>query len=215
MLLLVFTGSALVELRAAQRLQAALALESAQAFWIAEGGLSHAAWLRSAIPSPVAFAGGSFTVTRRGAEYTAAGVRGAAARVLTRSFTSSGPLDEAASGASAVTRNKRSLELRLFSTSASDAQITAFALAADAATPAVERLRLEGSDLWRTPSGAALPTGLLPLNSGSASQRTVAAGDDPRLRIEFASNLSGTRSFTLQLAFTDGSSSTIVFTLTW
>jgi hypothetical protein len=214
MVLLLLAGSALSELRAAQRLRGTLALESARAFWIAEAGLWHAAWLGAALPAPVAFAGGAYAVDVNAAEHRSTGTCGSAARVLTRSFTArTGPLDVPASVASAVVRGHRIFELDLVSVAPGDLRLASFAFAADAVTPRIDRVRLENADVWRSSAGAALPTGLLALNAGTPREQTVPAGERPRLRFNFTANLSGRRTFTLELVFTDGSRSTLVFTL--
>jgi hypothetical protein len=83
MLVLLLTGVALSEIFGAQRMREVNALQSAQAFWIAEAGVWHAAHNLAALSTPVSFGGGSYTVTKSGSTYTSTGTIGAATRVVT------------------------------------------------------------------------------------------------------------------------------------
>jgi len=86
MLVLLLAGVALAELSAAESLEGALSVESARAYWIAEAGVWHAASASTAIPTPVAFAGGQYSVARSGNTYTATGRFHDATRVVSLTF---------------------------------------------------------------------------------------------------------------------------------
>ncbi len=90
MLILLLAGVALSELFGAQRMQAVLAVESAQAYWAAEAGLWQAAYTDSEIAGAFAYAGSTFTVTKSGNSYTATAVRNDARRSVSFTFTTSG-----------------------------------------------------------------------------------------------------------------------------
>jgi hypothetical protein len=90
MLILLLAGVALAELFGAQRMQSVLAVESSQAFWIAEAGLWHAAHEDTDLSTPVAFASGTYTVTKSGDDYTSTGVRHNATREASFTFAASG-----------------------------------------------------------------------------------------------------------------------------
>ena len=89
MLILLLAGISLSELFGAQRMQSVLAIESTQAFWIAEAGVWHAAWSGAEITTPLAFAGGTYAVAVSGNDYTSTGVRGQATRIVDRTLTAS------------------------------------------------------------------------------------------------------------------------------
>jgi hypothetical protein len=86
MLILLLAGVALSELCAAQRLEGALAVESARAYWIAEAGVWHAANAAASITTPVSYAGGQYTASRSGSTYTGTGTFHDAKRVVSFTF---------------------------------------------------------------------------------------------------------------------------------
>ena len=86
MLILLLAGVALSELFGAQRLEGALSVESARAYWIAEAGVWHAANAAAAITTPVTYAGGQYTVAKSGSTYTATGSFHDATRVVSFTF---------------------------------------------------------------------------------------------------------------------------------
>lgn len=86
MLILLLAGLALAELFGAVRLEGALSVESARARWIAEAGVWHAASVSAAVPTPVAFAGGQYSVAKTGNTYTATGRMHDATRVVSFGF---------------------------------------------------------------------------------------------------------------------------------
>ena len=221
MLILLLMAVALSELFGAQRMQSVIEVESAQAFWIAEAGLWHAAHEQAAISTAVTFAGGDYTVTKSGDDYTATGTSNDATRVVSLTLTLSGggggPIDEAASAATAaeVPGDPDRFSLDIVSISGSDVVIESFDLSADVATEPVTRVELADMRIWREDSGVALPTGVVALNDGTTADRTVPAGTSPNLLIRFLNDPTGSVEYTLVLAFTDETSSTIVFTITW
>ena len=54
-----------------------------------------------------------------------------------------------------------------------------------------------------------------PASRDQRNDRTISAGTRATLGVEFMRNQSGTVEYTLVLRFTDGSSSTLVFTIAW
>lgn len=86
MLVLLLVGVALSELFSAQRLAGALSVESARAYWIADAGVWHAASVAVDITTPVAFAGGQYTVAKSGSTYTSTGTLHDARRVVALTF---------------------------------------------------------------------------------------------------------------------------------
>ena len=224
MLILLLAGGALAELFGAQRMRSVLSVESTEAFWIAEAGLWHAAHGDTDIATPVPFASGAYTVTKSGDDYVATGTWDQAARVVSFTFTgssggggSSGPLDEAASAATASVAGGKKVTLDLISTSSSDAVIESFALSADVSTEKLRRVDLDSNRIWQGDTGSVdLPTGVLALNRGTTAERTIVAGASPPLLLSFQNNPSpGAVVYTLVLFFTDGTSSTITFTIAW
>ena len=215
MLILSLCGVALSELVAAQRYQSVIALDSSRAFRIAEAGLWHAAHEDMALPTPVPYAGGSYTVEKNGTLFISTGtIFDAKRRVSLRFGLEFGPLDESASEASVVRVNRRRFEIDLVSISPADLVIESFALSSDVGNEELHRLRLDGNQIWHA-HGVFLPTGTTALNEGSTADRTILAGTSPTLRVEFRRNQTGTVEYTLVLDFTDGSSATLVFTITW
>lgn len=225
MLIMLLAGVALAELFGAQRMQSLHGVQASQAYWIAEAGAWHAALEDDSITTPVSFAGGSYTVSKAGDEYTSTGEKLAARRVVTRAITAAGsggggggggePLDEVASAATAARQNHKRATLDLVSITSSDVEISTFSLSADQSTEKLKRLRLDGKQIYKKNSGLNLPTGTVALNKGSSSHRTVPAMESPELRIEFKHSPDDDITYTLVLNFTDGSSETIVFTIEW
>ena len=124
------------------------------------------------------------------------------------------PLDEGASAASAVGVGRRRFNIDLVSISPIDVVIESFSLSSDVGSEELHRLRLNVSWIWHA-HGVFLPTGTTALNLGSAAGRTIPAGTSPTLRVDFRRNQTGSVEYTLVLHFTDGSSSTMVFTINW
>jgi len=129
----------------------------------------------------------------------------------------SGALDVAAAAATAAVDSSKIFSLDLVSSSATDAEIESFDLSGPAATKRVRYLRLAGLAIWNGPAaGTNLPTGVVALNAGSTADRSVSAGTSPTLEVEFKTAESASPvTYTLILAFTDGASSTITFTIAW
>ena len=107
------------------------------------------------------------------------------------------------------------MKLDLVSLSSEDAVLESFSISANTANEDLKKLKLDNKEIWKKNSGAELPTGTLALNKGSTSNRTIDAGDDPELKIEFKKNEDDTLTYTLVLNFTDGTSSTLTFTVSW
>jgi MSHA pilin protein MshD len=161
-------------------------------------------------------ADGSTDAKRIRVKVTWTGARGGELSLTTmraRTCGSSDPLDEIASVATAARRTARRCELDLVSNSPCDAILASFALSAGAVNPDVDRLRLDNRNIWT--GSAALPTGLTTLNRGTSANRTIPAGGSKTLDIRFDSAPSGTITYTLALTFTNGTSSTLVFTIAW
>jgi hypothetical protein len=213
MLILLLAGFALTELTGAQRLGSVIALDSGKAYWIAEAGIQHAAYVEATIGSPVTFGGGTYTVTKSSNTYTSQGAFGGAKRTAVETFVAPGPLDVPASVATADNISVKEVTLDLFNISAANVEIASFSLSANVATHAVKVLKLDGDGIWVGP--VSLPTGVRPMNDGDSTKRTIAAGTSDELYIEMNGEPSGTIVYTLVLYFTDSSSSTLVFSIAW
>ena len=217
-LLLSLCGIALTELVAAQRFQSAVGIGSARAYWIAEAGLWHAAQEGTELLTPVAYAGGSYTVQKNGEVYVSTGRFAEATQVVSLEFRDSGAgagvLDEEASQATARRIDNRRFEIDLVSLSTSDLVIESFSLSSSVGTPELHTFRLAGRQIWHA-HGVHLPLTNTPLNQGSTRDRSIPAGASPTLRVEFRRRQSGTVEYRLALHFTDGSSASLSFTIDW
>lgn len=221
MLILLSAGTALSELFADQRLATVSDVQSAQAYWAAEGGTWHAAQLSAAISTAEALSASSYTVTKTDEVYTATAVCSGVTRIVTRDVTtsisqssSSDVLDATASAATASQDDSDEVTLKLVSISGSDHEIETIALSADISTTDLKSCYLDSKKILE--DHESLPTGALTAQNGSASDKTISAGDDPDFTIQFMDELAvGTYTFTLDLVFTDGSSDTVVFTVEW
>ena len=226
MLLLSLCGGALAEVFGAQRSQSVLSVESARAFWIAEAGAWHAAYVGTDLTAPVAFAGGSYTVTSSGTIYRSTGVQGSARRDATATLLPPGsgggsgggggggplvdPIDESATINTVSRKGKDKIEFDLVTASGYPVILASFSLSANSATTPVDKVKLDNKDVWKIRNGVALPTGTLALNDGDPDERMIEPGTDPELRIEFKGKPRGTITYTLVLSFTNGTSSTLV-----
>jgi len=217
MVILLLAGFALTELNGAQRLHSTIALDSVKAYWIAEAGIQHAAYTEAAISSPVTFNGGTYTVTKSSDSYTATGSWGGAKRLATENFAilPDGPLDVAASVATAAKASGKEFTLDLVSISSVDVVLASFSLSASASTTMAKKLKRDGHEVWKQDAGVALPTGILSMNQGSTGDRTVPVGSAKEFKYEAVANPSGTITYTLVLYFTDSSSSILVFAIVW
>jgi len=126
----------------------------------------------------------------------------------------SGVIDESASEATAVRTNPKAFDLNLVSLSSVDLEIASFSLSASIAGEELRRSRLAGQSIWHD-FGVFLPAGPVILNDGTQADRTIPAGGSPALSIEFRVNQSGTILYQLDIVFTDGSSASLSFTITW
>ena len=122
---------------------------------------------------------------------------------------------EGLSGEAATDDDRRTVWVPLINVANRDLVIESISLSADVETAGLQRFRL-GSDLYfNIGGGVPLPTGTIPLTGISEAERTVYALESPLLEIRFARNPRGTVTYTLVLNFTEGTSSTIVFTVQW
>lgn len=122
------------------------------------------------------------------------------------------PIDEVASVAT-LNEEDDKVEIDLVSISPSDAIIVSFSLSASSSSEQVWEIELDEDDIWEESSGVSLPTGVLALNMGSTSDRTVPAGDDIEIEIKFEDDFEDPNTYTLVLTFLDGTSSTLVFSV--
>ena len=137
-------------------------------------------------------------------------------RLLSTLLVPTGPLDIDASVGTIATPNSRRFSLDLVSLSAVGTEIEKFELSASRAMPDLEEFELATARIWEEPLGISLPTGEVTLNNGTASERTVSAATSPSALFEFASDpTGGVVNYTLVIHFTDGSSSTLTFSVTW
>ena len=220
MLVLMMAGVSLSEATGAQRMQSAWTVHATRAYWIAEAGLWHAHHEGAAPSSPVAFAGGQYTVTGSSGTFTSLGELSGAARTVSytprgTTTTVSSPIDVAASAATSTNSGRRRAQLNLVSVSTIDVEIESFELDADSPGDLVWRVSLDSTDIFRDDNYPAIPTGVQLLNRGSSAQRTVTAGDDPLLSIRFRNRPAGTVEYTLTLQFTDGTNAVVPFTIAW
>jgi hypothetical protein len=216
MLILLLCGVALSEVFGSQRMQAVMQVEATRASWIAEAGLWHAAHEETALTTAVPFAGGNYTVAKNGNDYSSTGaIEGATQRTTRQMLASQGPLDEAASVATVKRKGHKEFELDLVSISATDVIIQSFDFSADDNSYQAHEFKLDHKSVWHEHHGYSMPTGVTLLNQGHAHDRTIKAGKEPELRYKSDSKPSGTIAYTLILNFTDGSSSTLSFSVTW
>lgn len=172
----------------------------------------------SAAPDPVtAAANGSTELKRIRVKVTWTGGKGGELTLETmrarHCLPGVDPLDETASAATASRNNSFRCSLQLVSNSACDRVLDSFSLS-PAGTINLTTLQLAGNTIWS--GGQELPTGQTTLNSGTAADRTVAAGASPTLKIVFARNMpNGPTGYTMVLYFTNSTSSTINFTINW
>jgi|GEM_PF-3602466 len=226
MLILLSAGTALVELFGTQRMATVDKIESAQSFWSAEAGAWHAAQTGAEISTAVDFAGTTYTVTKSGDDYTSTAERNGTIRVVTATLAapteeedeeeSSGTLlDESASAATAYQHDDDHFHVDLVSIASNDLEIESIELNADNSPPNLKEFKLDNKKIIEDVDEE-LPTGVVTLNDGSSSDRTIEAGDDPEARIRFKDDFDeGTTEFTLTVHFTDGSSDAIDFSVTW
>lgn len=127
----------------------------------------------------------------------------------------SGPLDEDGTVDTAEVSGNH-WDMELISLSASDLVIDTFALSADRAMPNLKEIKIDNTKIFSDSSGEPLPTGTISPNSGDADDRTLPALTDTDARVKFKSApTSGDSLITLVLNFTDGSSATLEFPLSW
>ncbi|MEM7310236.1 MAG: hypothetical protein AAF682_26410 [Planctomycetota bacterium] len=216
MLLLLAAGLALVELSSAQRLRSTVTADSFRAFWVAEAGMWHAALLDAEIAAPVAFSGGSYTVTQTGDDYASAGTVREATRVVRGTFfgggSSKGPIDVVATAATARPSSFNRIRMQLVTLTDDPYEIESFSLSASGFHPPLRRLRLDRSPIWF--GFEWLPMSDEPPNRGSTDDRTIEGGSPP-LNLAFWWSPFGSQDYELTLSFADGSSSTIRFTIDW
>jgi len=104
-------------------------------------------------------------------------------------------------------------DIDLISISGDDVEIESFEFTSSTSPSPISQAKLDGSEIWS--GNASFPTGVLTLNSGSSSARTIAAGTTDTLWFQNTDDPSGNESYTLVVNFTDGSSSTINFSISW
>jgi len=224
LLLMLYAGTALTEVFSVQRMRAVNRVQSAQAYWVAEAGAWHAAQIGESISTPVSFGSGSYTVVRDGDRYVSLASRNGTRRVVSATLSRSEELleedsgellDEVASAASAYDHDEDHFHIDLYSLSDDDLQIASFELSANASTPDLEEIKLDNKKILSSAS-LSLPTGVTALNDGSDSERTIEALDAPQARIKFDDDFDdGTYTFTLVLTFTDGSSDSVTFSVSY
>jgi len=124
-------------------------------------------------------------------------------------------IDEAAAAATAYSHNDDHFHIDLVSLAGSDLEIESVELTANNSPPNLKEFKLDNHKIINN-LDEELPTGVVTLNDGSTSDRTIEAGDDPEARIKFKDDFDeGTTEVTLTLHFTDGSSDSITFSVTF
>jgi hypothetical protein len=220
MLILLLCGFALTELSSSQRMQSVLAVDSAKAYWIADAGVWHAVYAQSAIASPVAFGGGTYTVAKSAQAYTATATWGEATRTAFEDFDNwadgiPSPLDEAAAVASAVKKDADEFTLTVTSIWPTDVEIASFDLSTSGTQLQGHRWKLNGHDIWHEHGGWNLPTYGTPLNNGTQSDRTIPAGASYELLYHSHVAPTGTVTYYVNFYFTNGLQTNLVFSITW
>ena len=121
--------------------------------------------------------------------------------------------DEAAAAATAYIHNDDHFHVDLVSLWPSDLEIESIELSADNSPPNFKEFKLDSHKIIKD-LDVELPTGIVAINAGNTSQRTLEAGDDPEARIKFKDDFDeGTTNITLVVHFTDGSSDSITFSV--
>lgn len=216
MLILLLCGVSLSEIFGAQRLQAVMNLEAAQSNWIAEAGLWHAAHEDIEITTPVAFAGGTYAVTRFGTKYTATGdLDQAESEAIRLMVLPEEPIEIDYSLATLDIDTSKKFTLDLYSIWPDDLVIAAFDLSDDSGSYEAHRFKLGGQDIWHEHGGVATPTGVTPLNKGTTAQRTITSFGSEQLLFQSHTEPSESVTYTLVLYFTTAPSATLVFTVAW
>lgn len=216
MLILMLCGVALSEVFGAQRMQSVMNIEAARASWIAEAGLWHAAHEKTVLTTPVPFAGGSYTVSKQASTYTSAGVMDEATNLVMRKmWPAEGPLDVEATVSTVKRTSDKKFKMNLISIWPEDVVIESFELNNDSGEYGAHRFKHKGSDIWHEHSGIDVPTGLTALNKGSTSKRTVKANASTKLEFQSHEKPDDTINYTLILHFTNGTQSTLAFSIEW
>lgn len=133
---------------------------------------------------------------------------------LPQSAALDNPIDADASAKTAKRKSARSMQLELVSIDAADVRLEAFSLGSTSKNELV-KLKLHSKEIWRHKRGKKLPIGKTSMNRGSNSQRTIPAGERPRLELQLEDKPRGSKSYTLTLYFSDGRSSVVNFDITW
>lgn len=223
MLILTISGAMLSELFASQRMSSVSAIESAQAHWAGEGAIWHAAYEESSLPSGIALGGSTYTVVKNGDDYTVSSQRNTTTRELSanvagsvRLITSGAPLHDSVSASTAYTHQGNHFHVSLASIHADDAVIAGFRVLSGGAVPELTQLRLGGNQIWSDVSGTAVPTTVQALNSGTTADRTVASNSTTDLMLTFESDVTpGDILIWVGLFYTNGTSSSLLMTLSW
>jgi prepilin-type N-terminal cleavage/methylation domain-containing protein len=126
------------------------------------------------------------------------------------------PLNDDATSATETEHSANHFHLKLLSVVDFDVVIESLELSGGLSPPSLIQVKLNKQFIWKDSGGFSLPTGLLTLNEGTASERTVSAYGSPDLLVKFTGSVpSGTHDFTLTLRFTDGSSALLTPSVTW
>ena len=221
MLILLLVGVSISETFGVQRRSSVLTVQAAQAQRVAEAGVWHAANQGAAITTAVTFGGGEYTVTKSGDTYTSTGSVEGAKRVVTLTITaasgggsSDGPLDESASQATATVNGNDKFNLDLINETSSSITIESFTLSASASMTNAKQLELDSNKIWD--GDESIPTGTVTMNEGSSSDRRISGSATDTAEFQFMSAIGDvTIEHTLVINFTDGTSSTLTFTLDW
>ncbi|MBU8870900.1 MAG: type II secretion system protein GspG [Gemmatimonadales bacterium] len=125
------------------------------------------------------------------------------------------PLDVEDSTDTAIKEDDVAFTLDLVSTSDTDLVIESFEMDSDITSKKICLFQFNTNTIWESGPGVAVPTGVLALNAGTTSERTIPAGSSYTLFGEFKNKVQTEQQITLVLHFTDGRSSTLVFTIFW
>ena len=214
-------GLAVAESFAAQRGQATLDRGDERARFIAEAGLWHAGWIDAPILAPTAFGGGTYTVAEIGGSYAGTSVLADLSHTVELDLGPPGtggdlsPLDEAASVATVDASNARRFSIDLVSAVPAGVVIEDVSLFAGSGSHLLRRIQMDGQTVWIRWWGDWLPAIELPFVYATPVEWTVPAGGSVTFTADFWTAGFAPVEFTLVLRFSNGGTTTLVFTVPW
>lgn len=224
------SGIVLTQAFGAQRVQSVMAVESSRAYWIAEAGSWHASMAGIRLDPAVTFDQGSYAtelVAGTTDEYVGMGLLGNASRRValpgslhTQSNSGGGqaltdPIDEPATNPTATRVARTRFSLLLQSARSYPSVLSGITLVTSDTSQSVEWVQYGGAQIWRR-SGAAMP-GIVEMDLKGTDPTLRIVEPSPALSLTFRvrPRPSGTDTYQVQLRFTDGSTSQLLFPISW